>query len=215
MPIHKLRGFYDSSWWSCTHKAKSPENKHTPKKLYSVNEKKSRENYTRVTSVLYPFSGLEKIDAQIVAHAAERGTKVHKICEGIIQGLGELGVEEETRPYVESFKQWWEKGHEVIMMEQRFWCDELEITGQVDLIIKTPEGLAIVDLKTSRKPSATWAAQGAAYAYLAKKAGHDIQKIFFLHLLRTGKEAKIYEYPIDDSFFFAILRVWNHFYKAA
>ncbi|MFI0477764.1 MAG: PD-(D/E)XK nuclease family protein [Candidatus Rhabdochlamydia sp.] len=178
-----------------------------------MKEKNTRENYTRVTKVLYPFSGLDMINPEILAHAADRGTKVHKICEGIIIGLGEFGVEEETRPYVESFKKWWEKGHEVLMVEERFWDNELEITGQVDMIIRTPDGLAIVDFKTSSKPSKTWAAQGAAYAYLAKKAKHDIKKIYFLHLLKTGKEAKIYEYPIDDSFFFAILRVWEHFYK--
>ena len=74
-----------------------------------MNDKRSIENYIRVTNVLYPFSGLDKIDSEIVAHAAQRGTKVHKICEGIIQGLGELGVEEETKGYVESFKKWWEK----------------------------------------------------------------------------------------------------------
>ena len=165
--------------------------------------------------MLYPFSGLDRIDPDVVAYAAERGTKVHKICEAIIQGLGELGVEEETKGYVESFKKWWDLGHEVIMMEQRFWDNELKITGQVDLIIKTPEGLAIVDLKTSSKPSPTWAAQGAAYAYLAKKAKHDIKKIFFLHLSKVGREPKIYEYPVDDDFFFAIYRVWDHFYKVA
>lgn len=178
-----------------------------------MTEKNTRENYTRVTSVLYPFSGLEKLDAEIVAHAADRGTKVHKICEGIIQGLGELGVDDETRPYVESFKLWWAKGHEVLMMEKRFWCDELKITGQVDLILNTPDGLVIVDLKTSSQPSKTWPAQGCAYAYLAKKAGHDIKKIQFLHLLKTGKEARIHEYPVDDSFFFSIFRVWQHFYQ--
>lgn len=175
-----------------------------------------RDSYFRVTNILYPFSGLDKIDPSIVAHAAERGTKVHKICEGIIQGLGEFGIDEETEQYVESFKKWWEKGHEVIVMEKRFWCDELRITGQVDLILKTPgidEGLAIVDLKTSSKPSPTWQAQGSAYAYLAKKAGYDIRKIYFIHLLKTGKEAKIYEYPVDDGFFLDIYKVWNHFFK--
>lgn len=177
-----------------------------------MTEKKTRENYQRVTNVLYPFSGLEKIDSQIVAHAAERGTKVHKICEGIIQGFGELGVDDETRPYIESFKKWWEKGHKVVVMEQRFWDDEIEITGQVDLILDTPDGLAIVDLKTSSRPSKTWQAQGSAYAYLAKKANHDIKKIFFLHLSKEGREPRIYEYPVDDSFFLSILRVWNHFF---
>lgn len=178
-----------------------------------MKDKNARENYTRVTNVLYPFSGLEKIDADVVAHAAERGTKVHKICEGIILGLGELGVDNETSGYVESFKKWWALGHEVVMMEQRFWDDDLKITGQVDLILRTPEGLAIVDLKTSSRPSKTWQAQGSAYAYLAKKAGHDIQKIYFLHLNKHGNEAKVYEYPVDDGFFLAVLRVWAHFFQ--
>lgn len=178
-----------------------------------MNEKKTRENYTRVTNVLYPFSGLGRIDPEVVAYAADRGTKVHKICEGIIEGLGELGVDDETRPYVESFKKWWEKGHEVLVMEKRFWDDELQLTGQVDLIVRTPDGLAIVDLKTSSRPSDTWPAQGSAYAYLAKKAGYDIKKIYFLHLLKSGREAKIYEYPVDDSFFLDIFRVWGHFFK--
>lgn len=177
----------------------------------SLNEK-SRESYQRVTSILYPFSGLQHINADVLAHAAERGTKVHKICEGIMAGLGELGVEDETYGYVESFKKWWEKGVEVIEMEKRFWCDDLHITGQLDLIINTDQGLAILDLKTSSKPSKTWEAQGCAYAYLAKKAGYDIKRILFLHLNKHGKEPKIYEYKVDDSFFLAIYRTFKHFY---
>ncbi len=180
-----------------------------------MKEINTRDNYTRVTHILYPFSGLDKLDADVVAYAAERGTKVHKICEAIISGLGEIGVDDETWGYVESFKKWWSLGHEVVMMEQRFWDDELAITGQVDLIIKTPDGLAIVDLKTSSRPSKTWQAQGSAYAFLAKKAKHDIKKIYFLHLNKHGKEPKIYEYEVNDSFFLSILIVWKHFYQKA
>ncbi len=176
-------------------------------------EKKAREKFTRVTKILYPFSGLGKLNPDIVAHAAERGTKVHKICEGIIRGLGELAVEEETRGYVESFKKWWDLGHKVIAIEERFWDDDLCITGQVDLILDTEQGLTIVDLKTSSRPSPTWKAQGCAYAYLAKKAGYDVKRICFLHLNKHGSKAKIYEYTPDDSFFLAILTVYEYFFK--
>lgn len=176
-------------------------------------ESNGRENYKRVTQVLYPFSALQHIDADIVAHAAERGTKVHNICEAIINGLGDFGIEEETKGYVDSFKIWWEQGIEVVTIEERFYCDDLKLTGQVDLIIKTPEGLAIVDLKTSSKPSKTWPAQGSAYGYLAKKAGYDIKKILFLHLNKQGKPPKIFEYPVDDSFFLGIYRVYKHFFS--
>ncbi len=175
-------------------------------------EKKSRENYVRVTEVLSPFSGLQHVDSEVLAHAAERGTKVHKICEGIVAGIGEVGVEDETWGYVESFKKWWGTGIDVVAMEQRFWDDELELTGQVDFIIKTDYGLAIVDIKTSSKPSKSWEAQGSAYAFLAKKSGYKIKKIYFLHLNKHGKEPKIYEYPVDDSFFLAVLRTYLHFF---
>lgn len=171
-----------------------------------------REKYLRVTTVLYPFSGLQNIDVDVVAHAAERGTKVHKICEGIMSGLGELGIDDQTKGYVESFKKWWGEGWPLIEMERRFWCDDHRISGQVDMIVETPEGLAIVDIKTSYKPSKTWAAQGSAYYYLACKAGLDIKKVYFLHLNKTGKQPRLYEYEADSGFFLAVLRVFKHFF---
>ncbi len=175
-------------------------------------EKKSRENYLRITSCLYPFSGLDKINPDVLANAADRGTRVHKICEAIVEGLGEVGVTDETWGYVESFKKWWAKGHEVVMVEQRFWDDDLEITGQLDFITNTTDGLAIVDIKTSSKESKTWAVQGAAYAYLCRKDGYDIKKIYFLHLNKHGKEPKILEYPVDDSLFLDVFRIFKYFY---
>lgn len=173
---------------------------------------KSKDNYIRVTKVLYPFSGLQNINQEVLQNAARRGTKVHKICEAIASGLGEIGVDEEVWGYIESFKKWWEKGVNVVEIEKRFYDDDLCITGQVDFIIDTPEGLAVVDLKTCSKPSKTWPAQGSAYAYLAKKSGYDIKKIYFLHLNKHGKPAKIFEYPVDDSFFLAILKTYLHFF---
>ncbi len=175
-------------------------------------DKKDRENYTRITTILYPFSGIDKIPQAVVQNAAERGTKVHKICEGIVSGLGEIGVDPETFGYVESFKKWWALGHEVVLMEERFYDDELRVSGQVDLIIKTPEGLMVVDLKTSYSPSKTWLVQGNAYAHLAKNHGHFVTKIQFLHLNKTGKEPKVYEYEVNPYLFLAVVRVWKHFY---
>ena len=177
-----------------------------------LDEKKSRENYLRVTTCLYPFSGLDKINPEIVAYAGQRGTKVHKICEAIVDGMGEFGVDEETWGYVESFKKWWANEVDVVEMEKRFYDDVLQLTGQLDFIIKTDDGLAIVDIKTSAKESKTWAAQGAAYAYLAKKDGYDIKKIYFLHLNKHGKQPKIYEYPVNDDFFLAIFLTYKYFF---
>lgn len=177
----------------------------------SVSEK-SRENYTRVTSVLYPFSGLQQVPPDVLENAGRRGTKVHQICEGIAAGLGEYDIDEETRPYVESFKQWWETGIDVVSMEQRFWDDELELTGQCDFIIRDHRGLGIADLKTSSKMSKTWEAQGNAYAMMAIAAGYPIEFIEFIHLSKTGKPPKLYEYPVRIPFFLAILTTFKHFF---
>src|ERR1041385_4765547 len=123
-------------------------------------DEQNRENYLRITTILYPFSGMQNIDQDVLVNAASRGSRVHKICEGIVTGIGELGVDDETWGSVERFKKSWGEGHKVIEVERRFWSDEHKITGQIDMIIETPEGLAIVDLKTSSKPSKTWFLQG-------------------------------------------------------
>lgn len=174
---------------------------------------KSRLDYLRVTNVLWPFSGLDKINPDVLKNAAERGTKVHHICEGIMLGLGELGVDDQTWGYIESFKKWWGEGRHINCIERRFYDDFHKITGMCDMIMHTSDGLAIVDLKTSSKESKTWAIQGAAYAYLASLEGFEIQKILFIHLNKHGKEPKIYEYPVDDEAFLSVLRTYNHFYK--
>lgn len=171
-----------------------------------------RENYLRVTKILYPFSGLQNIKEDVLQNAARRGTKVHKICEGIISGLGEIGVDDEVIGYIESFKAWWGEGRNVIAMEKRFWCDIYKFTGQIDMIVEMEGKLYIVDIKTSSKPSKTWQAQGEAYYYLATQAGYNISGIIFLHLNKLGKKPKLYEYPPDHGFFFSVYRVFNHFF---
>jgi hypothetical protein len=174
-----------------------------------------RKDYTRVTTVLYPFSGLQNIDSEIVKNAGERGTRVHDACEMIMEGVtDDFWIEDDIEGYIDSFKHWWSTKPEVLSVEQRFWDDSEHITGQVDIITNTQDGIAIVDLKTSSRPSKTWHAQGSAYAMLAKQAGYDIKKIYFVHLNKTGKPPKIHEYPVDD-LFLAVLRTYNHFYKGS
>lgn len=145
--------------------------------------------------------------------AADRGTRVHQACEAIAKGLGEFHMDPEVMGYVESFKKWWGEGKKAVEIEKRFFCNDHMITGQCDFIIETDEGLAIVDLKTSRAESKTWRLQGSAYSYLAKKDGYDIKRILFIHLDPDGGEPKIKEYDEDWDFFLACLRAYNYFFK--
>jgi hypothetical protein len=171
------------------------------------------EKYTRVTEILYPFSGLDNVNELILERAATRGTRVHAICESIICGVGEWDVEDSLKGYVDSFKKWWGDGKEVVLMEKRFFCDELMVTGQIDLLLKTDAGLVVCDLKTSSKQSRTWQVQGSAYYYLAKQAGYDIQGIQFVKLNRYGHAAKVYDYSPDIPFFKKCVDVYKYFFK--
>ncbi len=170
------------------------------------------EDYTRVTEVLYPFSGLVDIDQAVVNNAANRGTRVHEICESIVKGFGAWNLDDDIKGYVESFQQWYQN-IDVVCIEERFYCKDLMITGKVDLIIKTDVGNVILDLKTSYRPSKTWALQGSAYAYLANKAGYDIKGIQFLHLKKDGSKPKIFEYENEFEMYKKCLDVYRYFYE--
>ncbi len=65
-----------------------------------------KSDYIRVTEILSPFSGLDKVPKDILANAARRGTLVHEICESIIKNLGDFGNTSETAPYIRSFLAW-------------------------------------------------------------------------------------------------------------
>lgn len=181
--------------------------------FYQSEQEKSIDEYTRVTQILYPFSGLANIPQEIVEKAGKRGTKVHKVCESIMLGFGDLGVNEETSKYIDSFNLWWGEGKEIVAIEKRFFDDSLKITGQADIIFMSEEGLVLADLKTSYKPSKTWPVQGNAYSFLAKSAGYDIKKIQFIHLSKFGKYPKVYEYKIDENLFLSVLTTYNQFYR--
>ena len=62
--------------------------------------------YTRVTEVLAPFSGMDKIPPEILQRASERGTKVHEICDAIISGMGCPEIQDNLQGYIDSFKKW-------------------------------------------------------------------------------------------------------------
>lgn len=169
------------------------------------------EEYLRVTEILYPFSGYDYVPSAILENAAVRGTKVHKICESITDGY-DFDYPEEFEGFIQSFLKWWERGHKVLHTEKRFFCNELGITGKVDYIIEGKDGNIIVDIKTSSKESKTWAMQGSAYSYLAKKSNIPIHTILFLKLDKDGKEPRAYFYNEDMELFKKILEVYKYFF---
>lgn len=172
-----------------------------------------KKKYLRVTEMLWPFSGLTHVDDVVLENAAARGTRVHKICEGIIDGLGEWDVEPHLEGYIESFKQWWDpEKYRVIYQEKRLFCDDLMISGKFDILINDGGSPIVVDLKTSHSPSKTWLIQGSAYVYLCRKNGIQANSMRFVKLSKNGKAAKIYDYDYDEELFRKTYDVYQYFF---
>ncbi len=173
---------------------------------------KNIKEYTRVTEVLYPFSGLKCVPPEILKNAAERGTKVHEICDALIEQIGMFNIDNKVAGYIESFNHYLPDKN-FIEKPERFFCDEHMITGECDAIYQDRKGLVLVDIKTSAKEGKTWNLQGSAYAYLAKKYEYKITRIEFVKLCKEGKEPKIFVYQYDFQMFLKCLDVYRKFFN--
>jgi hypothetical protein len=167
--------------------------------------------YIRVTSVLYPFSGLSKVDPEVLRKAAERGSQVHAICDAMIGQMGIDRIDPSLEGYIESFKKWLPK----VFLDKppRFFCDTYGLTGECDAIYEDENGLVLVDFKTPVKEGKTWPLQTSAYAYLARLAGYDIQRVEAVKLCKNGNAATVYTYEEDMDTFLSCLDLYKRFFR--
>jgi len=160
----------------------------------------NREDYLRVTDIIKPFSGVEFVPEDILNVAAKKGTRVHKYIENILKGEDSYIFHEEDSLYVDSFKVFWEKSSHAfkggnMILEQRLFCDELQITGQADVIIEMQDRTYIIDWKTSKSTHKSWALQGCAYKYLAEKSGFkNVDSVLFVKLKSDGKPPSLHKH---------------------
>jgi hypothetical protein len=173
---------------------------------------KDMKQYTRVTDVLYPFSGLKNVPPEILKNAAERGTKVHEICDALIEQIGMFNIDNKVAGYIESFNHYFVEKN-FLEKPDRFFCDEHMITGECDAIYQDQKGLVLVDIKTSLREGKTWRLQGSAYAHLAERYGYKISRIEFVKLCKEGKEPKIFTYDRDFQMFLKCLDVYREFFN--
>jgi hypothetical protein len=171
-----------------------------------------KNDFIRVTSVLYPFSGLNKIDPVVVKNAAERGSRVHEICEALINDLGLLDLDPPLCGYIKSFEQW-KEGKIFIPKPERFYCYKYMITGECDTIYLDGQDLVLVDLKTPLRESKTWPLQCSAYGYLARQAGYEIKRVEVIKLSREGKYPMVYQYEENLDMFLKCLEIYKYFFN--
>jgi len=177
-----------------------------------MNEDYIKPGYLRVTEILSIFSGLSKIDPEVLANAADRGTLVHKTIEAIRMGIGRGEDPEHIAGYMKSYDIW-ATGKQFLPLPPRLYCDDHMITGKPDDIYVVEDGLVLVDYKTPAKESKTWRLQAEAYKYLCIKAGYNIVRSEFVRLEKTGKKPKEHIYLDDTGLYFKILEAHRYFFK--
>lgn len=171
-----------------------------------------KKGYLRVTTMLYPFSGMKDVPQHHLDAAAERGSRVHEAILALEQGIGLAELNKNYEGYLASYELW-AVGKDFLACPDRFYDDELMITGEIDAIVKNGNDLVIVDYKTSAKENKSWPMQASAYSYMAKKAGYDVKEILFIKLDKEGKEPIIFTYKEDMEAFKKVLFTYRYFFK--
>jgi len=169
--------------------------------------------YTRVSDIISPHSGYDTIHPDILANAANRGTRIHNYCFEQISGLTPFFLKDEDIGYFNSFMSWFDGLP--VQCERRLYDDELMITGEIDIIKPVKGGFKIIDLKTSSQQNPAWMAQAGGYAYLMQKNKMNVVGIEFIHLQKNGKKPFVVEFDVEQSInlFKSCYLVYNHFYK--
>ena len=145
---------------------------------------------------------------KISRKAADRGTKVHKICEDYIKNdITELKLQMLMPDMKELFfkiKPDIDKSvGKVYAQEQALYSDKYRIAGRVDLIAEWDGKLSIVDFKTSSKQKEeehiqNYFMQCTAYALMfAERTGMWIDDIVVLVATEEGP-AQVFERQIHD-----------------
>jgi len=173
-----------------------------------------REEYARVTEILAHFSGIDKVPNDILEKAAARGDLVHKLCIAYVEGIAPANDITEVEGYLKSFLQWFKEDYKVLTTEERFYDDELQITGQVDMIIENKGKIILIDFKTSASPQKTWPLQLSAYKYMANEK-YKIDEIQIVQLKKDGSVPQIHIHgsKVDLELFFHCYGVFKYFYE--
>jgi hypothetical protein len=169
--------------------------------------------YTRVSSILGQWDTFGHIDPVVLQNKCNIGTRVHETIDAHHKNIY-LPLDNAAKGYFDSYVRWEEVVKpNVIKNEERYYCDKLMITGQVDAIITFPgDGrLVLIDYKTSAQESPkTWPLQACFYHYLASQAGVELSdRLIFIKLDKTGQMPKIYEYQYSRQLWDVCLAAWT------
>lgn len=161
-------------------------------------ESKIPHGYLRVTDVLKPFLDFSHIKPEVLAYAADRGTRVHLYCESYALGLFVQDVDYDCQNYVNVFKKWFDTiVQRVVHTEVRLNSVNYKLSGAFDMIavLKGDIEPTLIDIKTPVVSSTSWQLQTAAYQMLIEECLEiRVHRRICLQLPKIGDIPKIVEY---------------------
>jgi genome maintenance exonuclease 1 len=184
-------------------------------RLYTTPEGKKYKSITTVLSnhnkqAIYEWRQAvgEEHANKVSRRAADRGTKVHKICEDYLKNeIPELKMQMmmpdlkelffKIKPHID------ENIGKIYAQEQALYSDKYRIAGRVDLIAEWNGRLSVIDYKTSTKQKdeeniQNYFMQCTAYALMfAERTGIWIDDIVVLIATEEGP-AQVFERQIHD-----------------
>lgn len=140
---------------------------------------KDNKEYIRVSDIVGLFRGcFDPRIKDVVEQKAIIGTEVHNMCSLYAQGLPYPKTTNlRVQKYFDCFKNYYDNNQifdGVLLSEERFYDDELMVTGQIDFVfkVKNRSECVLADIKTtSTVDEFHWWLQGILYAKMLQQAG--------------------------------------------
>jgi hypothetical protein len=173
--------------------------------------------YVRVSDILAHLQDYSHIDEKVLQAKAQLGTNVHEAIGDYAKGDFPILESEKAIGYFRSYERWHTKTQPVYhRMEQRFFCDKLMITGQIDAVVSTQDRQhMLIDFKTSYKANEEiWSLQAHFYWYLCHVNSIELHKeMQWINLQRSGGHPKIYMFEFNEFQLMRCIDLANKFWE--
>lgn len=186
-----------------------------------MNEEEILPGYIRVTDILKPFNNFSFINSDVLNNAADRGTRVHDYCSKYANNIFIFDIDDDCKPYVDSFILWYDENvEELLESERRLYHKKFNFTGKFDLVVKLKNqesAATLLDIKTPLRSSRAWGLQLSAYSLLIQEnLSYKPENRLVLQVSNKGKKAQTINYmdhKKDEDLFLSALNLYNHFNK--